>query len=110
MVEFYDKYITRLETEGNGPELLAELSQEAIKSLREYPPEQALTLLSQMVGALLTVARLQEPPEQGMVDTINELTAMMVDYVEHLGWHQWAVKTETGWIYSKSPVHPAINE
>lgn len=44
MVEFYDKYITRLGTEGNGSELLAELYQEAARSLRTDPPERALTL------------------------------------------------------------------
>lgn len=100
-MEFYDKYITRLETEGNGPELLEELRQEAVQSLQADPPEQALTLTGQMVSALLLVAKHQEPLEQSMVDAINNLTTMMVDYLEHLGWRQRAIKTEAGWIYEQ---------
>lgn len=42
-MEFYDKYIARLDMEGTDPELLAELYQEAIRSLQADPPEQALT-------------------------------------------------------------------
>lgn len=85
-MEFYDNYITRLETEGNGPELLAELRQEAIRSLQADPPEQALTLTGQMVSALLLVAKRQNPPEPLMVDTINAITDMMADYINKLGW------------------------
>lgn len=102
-MEFYDKYMIRLETEDTGPEVLEELLQEAIRSLREDPPEQALTLTGQMVAALLLVAKRQEPPEQSMVDAVNDLTTMMVDYIEDLGWRQRAVKTEAGWVYGQVP-------
>lgn len=102
-MEYYEEYLTRIEAEGNDPELLEGLRQEAVRSLRTDPPEQALTLTGQMVAALLLVAKRQEPPEQGMVDAINELTAMMVDYLDHLGWRQRAVKTEAGWVYEQMP-------
>ena len=103
MVEFYDKYITRLETEGNGPELLAELCQEAARSLRTDPPERALTLTGQMVAALFLVAQRQIPPQRSIIDIINLITEMMVDYLERLSWHQRAIKTEAGWVYEKFP-------
>lgn len=102
-MEFYNKYINRLDAEGTGPELLEALCQEAIRSLRADPPERSLTLTGQMVAALLIIARRQSPPEQSMVDAINALTAMMVGYLEHLGWRQRAVKTEAGWIYEQLP-------
>lgn len=100
-MKYYEGYLTRIETEGTGPELLEKLRQEAVRSLREDLPEQALTLTGQMVSALLLAAKRQEPPEQSMVDAINNLTTMMVDYLEHLGWRQRAVKTEAGWIYEQ---------
>lgn len=102
-MEFYDDYISRLDAEGTDPDLLDELRQEAIRSLQADPPERALTLAGQMAAALLLVAKRQEPPEQDMVNTINELTAMMIDYLDHLGWHQRAVKTEAGWVYEQMP-------
>ena len=100
-MEFYDKYMAKLDTERNDPELLEELRREAIQSLQTAPPERALTVTSQMVAALLLVAKRQEPPEQGMVDAVNDLTTMMVDYIEHLGWRQWATKTDEGWVYEQ---------
>lgn len=103
-MESYDKYITRLETEGNSPELLEELRQEAIRSLKEDPPEQALTLTGQMVAALFSVAQRQNSPQRGMIDIINCVTEMMVEYLERLNWHQRAVKTEAGWVYEKFPI------
>lgn len=104
MMEFYDKCIIRLETGDNGPELLAELRQEAIRSLKEDPPEQALTLTGQMVAALFFVAQRQSPPQRGMIGIINCITEMMVEYLERLNWHQRAVKTEAGWVYEKFPI------
>lgn len=100
-MEFYDKYIARLDIEGTDPELLAELCQEAIRSLQADPPEQALTRTGQMISALLVVAKRQEPLEQSMVDAVNNLTTMMVDYIEHLGWRLRAVKTTDGWVYEQ---------
>lgn len=102
-MEYFKNYLTKMEMEGTGPELLNELRQEAICSLQADPPEQALTLTGQMVSALLLVAKRQEPPEQSMVDAVNDLTTMMVDYIEDLGWRQRAVKTEAGWIYEQLP-------
>lgn len=101
-MEFYDKCIAQLDVEGTGPEILEGLRQEAIRSLREDPPEQALTQTGQMVSALLRTAKRQEPPEQSMVDAINTLTAMMIDYLEHLSWRKRAVKTAIGWVYEQS--------
>lgn len=43
-MEYYEEYLTRIETEANDPELLEGLRQEAIRSLQTDPPEQALTL------------------------------------------------------------------
>lgn len=100
-MEFYDKYMAKLDAEGNDPELLEELRREAIQSLQADSPERALTVTGQMVAALLFAAKHQEPPEQSMVDAINGLTTMMVDYIERLGWRQWAVKTEAGWVYKQ---------
>lgn len=100
---FFEKYLARMETEGNGPEQLNTLYQEAERSLEDDPPEQALAKTSQMVGALLIVARKQDPLQQELVDAVNALTVMLADYIEHLGFHWWAVKTETGWVYSTSP-------
>ena len=59
--------------------------------------------MGQMVSALFSVAQRQNPPEQNMVDSINNLTTMMVGYLEHLGWRQRAMKTAKGWVYSKMP-------
>lgn len=103
-MEFYDNYIARLETEGNGPELLAELRQDAIQSFQADPPERALTLTGQMVSALLLVAKRQNPPERLMVDTINAITDMMADYINKLGWKTRAYKTPDGWKYESSLV------
>lgn len=102
-MEYFKNYLTKMEMEGTGPELLNELRQEAICSLQADLPEQALTLTGQMVSALLLVAKRQKPLEQSMINVINELTAMMIDYLERLGWHQRAVKTEAGWIYERLP-------
>lgn len=99
MVKFYDKYITRLETEGNGPELLAELCQEAARSLRTDPPERALTLTGQMVSALLLVAKRREPPERQLMDAINDITSLMAEYLVKMGWRTRAHKTSEGWKY-----------
>lgn len=103
MMEYYDQYLARIE-ENSSPELLDKLRREAIQSLEDDPPEQALTLTGQMVGALLVVAHQQEPPKPSVIETVNSITAMIADYVGHLGWRWWAVKGKTGWIYSKSPV------
>ena len=86
---------------GADPELLAELRQEAIRSSQADPPEQALTRTGQMLSALLMVAPRQELLEQSMVDAVNNLTTMMVDYIEHFGWHLRAVKTADGWVYEQ---------
>lgn len=102
-MEYYEKYLARIEVGGGGSEVLEELHQEAVLSLKEDSPERALTIIGQMVGAMLAVTRRKNPPQQSMVDAINVLTAMLADYVEHLGWRQWAVKTETGWVYERSP-------
>lgn len=101
-MEYYEKYLARIEAGDGDPEVLEELHQEAVLSLKEDPPEQALTMVGQMVGAMLSVARKHEPP-QGLIDAVNTLTALLADYVECLGWRQRAIKTEVGWIYSKSP-------
>lgn len=102
-MEHYEKYLARIEAGDGGSEVLEELHQEAARSIKEDPPERVLTLTGQMVGAMLAVTRKKNPPQQSMVDAINVLTAMLADYVEHLGWRQWAVKTETGWVYERSP-------
>lgn len=73
-MEYYEEYLTRIETGAIDPEQLVTLRQEALWSLKEDPPEQALTLTAQMVSALLLIAKRQEPPEQSMVDAINILT------------------------------------
>lgn len=103
-MEFYDKYISRLDAEGIGPELLEELRQEAIRSLRDDPPERALTLTGQMVSALLSVTKRQEPPERPLVDAVNDITSLMVDYLTNMGWKTRAYKTPEGWKYVSSPV------
>lgn len=102
-MEYFEKYLARMETAGNDLEVLEELRQEAEQSLRGDPPEQALTLTGQLVGAMLTVAQKQDSPQQGLVDAVNALTSMLAEYVEHLGWRQWAEKTELGWVYERSP-------
>lgn len=102
-MEYYEKYLARIEAGDGGSEVLEDLHQEAARSLKEDPPERALTIIGQMVGAMLAVTRRKNPPQQSMVDAINVLTAMLADYVEHLGWRQWAVKTETGWVCERSP-------
>lgn len=102
-MEFYDNYIARLETEGSDPELLEELRQEAMRSLMEDSPGQALTQTGQMVAAMLVVTQQQNPLQRSMVDAINSLTTIMADYLEHLGWRQWAVKTDAGWKYERLP-------
>ena len=102
-MEYYEKYLARIEAGDGGSEVLEYLHQEAARSLKEDPPERALTIIGQMVGAMLAVTRRKNPPQQSMVDAINVLTAMLADYVEHLGWRQWAVKTETGWVCERSP-------
>lgn len=101
-MEYYEKYLAQIEAEDCNPEVLEELYQEAARSLNDDPPERALTMVGQMVGAMLSVARKHEPP-QGLIDAVNALTALLADYVECLGWRQRAIKTEVGWIYSKSP-------
>jgi len=102
-MEYYEKYLAQIEVEDCNPEVLEELHQGAARSLKDDPPEQALTMVGQMVGAMLAVTRRKNPPQQSMVDAINVLTAMLADYVEHLGWRQWAVKTETGWVCERLP-------
>lgn len=103
-MEFYDKCISRLDAEGTGPELLEELRQEAIRSLRDDPPERALTLTGQMVSALLSVAKRQKPPERPLGDAVNDVTSLMVDYLTNMGWKTRAYKTPEGWKYVSSPV------
>lgn len=99
----FEKYLARMAAEGDDLEVLEKLRHEAEQSLREDPPEQALTLTGQLVGAMLTVARKQDSPQQELVDAVNALTSVLADYVEHLGWRQWATKTEAGWVYERSP-------
>lgn len=102
-MEYYEKYLARIEAGGGGSEVLEELHQEAVLSLKEDSPERALTIIGQMVGAMLAVARKQNPPQQNVVDAVNALTSRIVGYVEHLGWRQWATKTDAGWVYERSP-------
>lgn len=103
-MEYYEGYLTRIETEGNDPELLEELRQEAIRSLQTDPPERALTLTGQMVSALLSVAKRQEPLDRPLVDAVNGITSLMVDYLTKMGWKTRAYKTPDGWKYESSPV------
>lgn len=92
----FEKYLARMAAEGDDLKVLEKLRYEAEQSLRENPPEQ-------LVGAMLTVARKQDSPQQELVDAVNALTSVLADYVEHLGWRQWAMKTEAGWVYERSP-------
>lgn len=108
-MEFYDKYITRLETEGNDPELLDELRQEVVRSLREDPPEQALTLAGQIVAAMQKAAKNQKPPEHQMVDAVNCVTDLMIEYLEKMGWRFRAYKTTEGRKFHRaSPVYSKV--
>lgn len=108
-MEFYDKYITRLETEGNDPELLDELRQEVVRSLREYPPKQALTLAGQIVAAMQKAAKNQKPPEHQMVDAVNCVTDLMIEYLEKVGWRFRAYKTAEGRKFHRaSPVYSKV--
>ena len=102
-MEFYDKYLTKIETEGTGPEILEELHQEAIQSLRTDPPERALTLAGQMVAALLLISKRQEPPGCEIIDVLNDITNLMIDYLQNMGWRVRAYKTPAGWKYEFSP-------
>ena len=102
-MEYYENYLARLEAEGTGPELLEELHQEAIQSLRADPPERALTLTGQMVSALLLVSKRQKPPECEIVDALNNITNLMIDYLQNMGWRLRARKTPYGWRYEFSP-------
>lgn len=103
-MEFYDRYITRLETKGNDPEVLEELRQEAIRSLQADPPERALTLTGQMVVALSLVAKRQEPSEHQLMDAINDITSLMADYLTKMGRRIRAYKTPEGWSYESLPI------
>lgn len=108
-MEFYDKYITRLDTEGNDPELLDELRQEVIRSLREDPAEQALTLAVQIVAAMQKAAKNQKPPEHQMVDAVNCVTDLMIKYLEKMGWRFRAYKTIEGRKFHRaSPVYSKV--
>lgn len=102
-MEYYEKYVSCLQTEGTGPAVLQKMYQEAVDSLETDPPELALTCTGQMAAAMLKVAKSQEPPERQLVDAINGITDMMIDYLGRMGWRSRAYKTSAGWIYESSP-------
>lgn len=103
-MKYYEKYVSYLEIEGTGPTVLQKLHQDAADSLANDPPEEALTRTGQMAAAMLMVAKRQDPPERQMVDAINGITGMMMDYLDKMGWRTRACKTPKGWIYESSPV------
>ena len=103
-MEYYEKYVSYLQTEGTGSAVLQKLHQDAVDSLANDPPEQALTRTGQMAAAMLKVAKSQEPPEHQMVDAVNNVTNMMMEYLNRMGWRTRAYKTPNGWMYESSPV------
>lgn len=103
-MEYYEKYVSYLQTEGTDSAVLCKLYQQAADSLANDPPEQALTLTGQMAAAMQEVAKHQDPPERQMVDAINGITGMMMDYLDKMGWRTRAYKTPKGWIYESSPM------
>lgn len=102
-MEYYEKYVSYLGTEGAGPTVLQKLHQDAADSLANDPPEQALTRTGQIVAAMLIVTKSQEPPERQMVDAINSITDIMMDYLSKMGWRFRAYKTPERWRY-ESPL------
>lgn len=70
---------------GNDPERLETLRQEAVCSLQTDPPERALTQTGQMVAAMQKAAKNQKPPEHQMVDAVNCVTDLMIEYLEKWG-------------------------
>ncbi len=103
-MEYFEKYMARLESEGMTQELLEELRQEAAHSLANDSPEKALTLTGQMVAALRQAAQRQDPPGPDAIYAVNAITEMMIEYLWELGWHMRAIKTESGWVYQRPPV------
>lgn len=102
-MEYYEKYVFYLQTEGTGPTVLQKLHQDAVDSLANDPPEQALTRTGQMAAAMLMVAKRQEAPEHQMMNAINNVTDLMMDYISKMGWRFRAYKTPEGWRY-ESPL------
>lgn len=102
-MEYFEKYMARLGTEGMSQDLLEELRQEATHSLANDPPERALALTGQLVAALRQVVRKQNPPEPNAVYAVNAITEMMIEYLWGMGWHMRAIKTEDGWVYKRPP-------
>lgn len=104
IMEYYEKYVSYLQAEGTGSTVLQKLYLDAADSLASDPPEEALTRTGQMVAAMLRVAKSREPLERQMVDAVNSITDMIMDYLYRLGWHTSAYKTPEGWKYVFPPV------
>lgn len=102
-MEFFEKYVARLESKGINQEVLEELRQEAAQSLVDDPPEKALTLTGQLVAALRQVVQRQNPTGLDAIYTVNAIIEMMIQHLWELGWHMRAVKTENGWVYKRLP-------
>lgn len=98
-IEYYEKYISYLESEGIRPETLDGLRVEATETLANDVPEKALTIVGQMAAAMLVMAKRQNPVDCQIVEAINNITDLMVDYLTKMGWRFRAHKTAEGWRY-----------
>lgn len=102
--EYYEKYISYLESEGIRPEILERLRLETTETLTNDVPEKALTIVGQMAAAMLMIAKRQNPPNYQIVVAINNITDLMVDYLTKMGWRFRAYKTAEGWKYENPPL------
>lgn len=103
-MKYYEKYISYLESEGIRPETLDGLRLEATETLANDVPEKALTIVGQMAAAMLVMAKRQNPVDCQIVEAINNITDLMVDYLTKMGWRFRAHKTDEGWRYEYLPL------